>query len=60
MGKNRTPVVIVRKDKKLKKSGHLLAFMLTGGLSAPVTAVKAATNAGYNARTRRMQREAEE
>jgi hypothetical protein len=58
--KNKVPVVIVRKDKKLKKTGHLLAFMLTGGMSAPVTAAKAATNAGYNARTRKLQREAEQ
>jgi hypothetical protein len=52
------PVVIVRKDKRLNKTGHLLAFMLTGGASAVVTAGKAATNAGYNARTRQLQAEA--
>ena len=60
MAKNKAPVVITRKDKKLKKTGHLLAFMLTGGASAAVTATKAATNAGYNARTRKLQREAEQ
>jgi hypothetical protein len=59
MGKNKTPVVITRKDKRLKKGLHLLAFALTGGASAPVTAAKAATNAGYNSRTRRLQAEAE-
>jgi hypothetical protein len=47
-------VVIVRKDKRLRKGLHLLAFVATGGMSAPVTAAKAATNAGYNARTRKL------
>jgi hypothetical protein len=60
MGKNRTPVVIVRKDKKLKKGRHLALFALTGGLSGVYTAGKVASNAGYNARTRQLQREAEE
>jgi hypothetical protein len=60
MGKNKTPVVITRKDKRLKKGLHLLAFTLTGGASAPVTAVKAATNAGYNSRTRKLQAEADQ
>jgi len=60
MGKNKTPVVITRKDKRLKKGLHLLAFALTGGASVPVTAAKAATNAGYNARTRELQAEAEQ
>lgn len=52
--KNRAQVVITRKDKKLKKTGHLLAFALTGGTSSVYTAAKAATNAGYNARTRKL------
>jgi hypothetical protein len=60
MGKNKTPVVITRKDKRLKKGLHLLAFALTGGASAPVTGAKAATNAGYNSRTRRLQAEADQ
>ena len=41
--KKGAPVVIVRKDKKLRKTPHLLAFMLTGGASGVVTAAKAAT-----------------
>jgi hypothetical protein len=32
--KKRGPVVITRKDKRLFKSGHLAAFILTGGTSA--------------------------
>ena len=52
-------VVITRKDKKLNKTGHLLAFALTGGASSVYTATKAATNAGYNARTRELQRQTE-
>lgn len=52
-------VVITRKDKRLKKGWHLLAFMLTGGASAPVSAAKGAGNAAYNARTRELQRRAE-
>jgi hypothetical protein len=58
--KNKTPVVITRKDKKLKKTGHLLAFALTGGASSVYTAGRAAANAGYNARTRQLQSEAAE
>jgi hypothetical protein len=58
MGRNRstrsTQVVIVRKDKRLNRPFHLLAFMLTGGMSAPLSATRAATNAGYNARTRHL------
>jgi len=57
--KKGAPVVIVRKDKKLKKTGHLLAFMVTGGASSVYTATKAATNAGYNARTRKLMEQAE-
>jgi len=60
MRKKNAPVVIMRKDKKLFKTGHLAAFMLTGGTSAIYTAAKAATNAGYNARTRQLQAEAPE
>lgn len=52
--KNRAPVVIVRKDKRLNKTGHLLAFMATGGTSSVYTAARAAYNASYNARTRRL------
>jgi hypothetical protein len=58
--KKGAPVVIVRKDKRLNKTGHLIAFALTGGTSAAYTAAKAATNAGYNARTRKLQVQAEE
>jgi hypothetical protein len=52
--KKGAPVVITRKDKRLNKTGHGLAFLLTGGMSSVYTATKAATNAGYNARTRRL------
>jgi hypothetical protein len=45
--KKGAPVAIVRKDKKLNKTGHLIAFALTGGASSVYTATKAATNAGY-------------
>jgi len=59
MGKKRgAPVVIVRKDKRLHKGLHLFAFAATGGLSGVATAAKAATNAGYNARTRKLQEDA--
>jgi hypothetical protein len=54
MAKRNPPVVITRKDKRLHKGWHLLAFMLTGGASAPVSAAKAGTNAAYNARTRKL------
>lgn len=57
--RNAAQVVITRKDKRLNKTGHLLAFALTGGTSGIYTATKAATNAGYNARTRELQRQAE-
>lgn len=56
----RTPVVITRKHKKISKLGHLLAFAATGGTSILYTGAKAATNAGYNARTRQLQAEAEQ
>lgn len=60
MGRKKgAPVVITRKDKRLNKTGHLLAFMLTGGASSVYTATKAATNAGYNARTRKLVEQAE-
>jgi hypothetical protein len=58
MSKRNAPVVIIRKDKRLHKGGHLLAFMLTGGMSAPISAAKAVTNTRYNARTRELQRRA--
>jgi hypothetical protein len=58
MSKNKTPVVIVRKDKRLHKGAHLAAFALTGGVSGAVTAAKAGTNAAYNARTRKLAAEA--
>lgn len=60
MGKNKVPVVITRKDKRLNKLGHLLAFAVTGGTSGAYTAAKAGSNAAYNARTRKLQAEAEE
>jgi hypothetical protein len=58
--KKNAPVVIVRKDKRLHKGAHLAAFMLTGGVSGVVTAAKAGTNAGYNARTRKLQAQVED
>jgi hypothetical protein len=58
--KKGAPVVIVRKDKRLNKTGHLLGFALTGGMSSVYTATKAATNAGYNARTRKLMEQAED
>lgn len=58
--KRGAPVVIVRKDKRLGKIRHLTAFALTGGASSVYTAAKAATNAGYNARTRKLADAAEE
>jgi hypothetical protein len=47
-------VVITRKHKRLHKGWHVLAFMLTGGVSAPVTAARVAANAAYNAETARL------
>jgi len=58
--KKNAPVVVVRKDKRLRKGLHLAAFALTGGASGIVTAAKAGTNAAYNARTRKMAAAAEE
>jgi hypothetical protein len=58
--KKGAPVVITRKDKRLNKTGHGLAFILTGGMSSVYTATKAATNAGYNARTRKLVAENEQ
>jgi hypothetical protein len=58
--KKGAPVVVTRKDKKLNKTGHGLAFILTGGMSSVYTATKAATNAGYNARTRKLAARAED
>jgi hypothetical protein len=60
MGKNKAPVVITRKDKRLNKPGHLLAFALSCGTSGVYTAAKAGSNAAYNARTRKLIAEAEE
>jgi hypothetical protein len=61
MRKRGAPVVILRKDKKIRhKLLHLGAFAVTGGLSGVVTATEVANNAGYNARTRKLQAEAEE
>jgi hypothetical protein len=57
--KNKTTVVIVRKDKRHHMFGHLFLFTLTGGMSAPLQAAQAARTASYNARTRKLQREAE-
>jgi hypothetical protein len=54
-------VVIIRKDKRVRhKFLHAVALVLTGGLSGIVTAAEAASHAGYNARTRRLQRNAED
>jgi hypothetical protein len=57
--KKNASVVIVRKDKRLHKGLHLAALALTGGASGIVTAAKAGTNAGYNARTRKLMEQAE-
>ena len=53
--KNKASVVIVRKDKKLRKGTHVGLFALTGGLSGVFTGVRAAQIGAYNARTRRLQ-----
>jgi len=53
--KNKAPVVIVRKDKKLRKGTHAGLFALTGGLSGVFTGVRAAQIGAYNARTRKLQ-----
>ena len=58
--KKGAPVVIVRKDKRINhKLLHAVAFAATGGLSGVATAAEAANHAAYNARTRRLQAEAE-
>jgi hypothetical protein len=54
MRKKKAPVVIVRKDKRLNKTANLIAFAMTGGASGVYTAGKAASNAAYNARTRKL------
>jgi len=59
MSKRNPPVVIYRKSKRLNRPAHIAAFLLTGGMSAPISAAKAATNAGYNARTRELAARAE-
>jgi hypothetical protein len=52
-------VVIIRKDKRHHKLGHLFLFAATGGMSAPLQAAQAARTASYNARTRKLQRDSE-
>ena len=37
MDTNKTPVVITRKNKRLRKGAHLLAFTAAGGLSGIYT-----------------------
>lgn len=59
MRKSKAPVVITRKDKRLHKLAHLIGFAATGGASGIYTAGKAATNASYNARTRKLAAQAE-
>jgi len=60
MSKRGAPVVIMRKDKRIRhKLLHAAAFAATGGASGIVTAAEAANHAGYNARTRKLQAEAE-
>jgi len=51
---NEPQIVIVRKQKKLHRGAHLLAFVLTAGASAPISAAAAASNAAYNAETERL------
>jgi hypothetical protein len=59
MSKRGAPVVIMRKDKRIRhKLLHAAAFAATGGASGIVTAAEAANHAGYNARTRKLQAEA--
>jgi len=54
-------VVIMRKDKKVRhKFLHLAAFALTGGASSIVTVAEVANHATYNARTRKLQAQAED
>lgn len=54
MGENSPRVVVARKRKRLHRGVHLAALLVTGGMSAPVTAARAATNAAYNAETARL------
>jgi hypothetical protein len=57
--KNTAPVVIIRKDKRIRhKLLHAIAFAATGGASIAVTGAEALNHAGYNARTRRLQAQA--
>lgn len=52
-------MVIARKDKRIRhKLLHATAFALTGGASGIITAAEAANHAGYNARTRQLQADA--
>lgn len=61
MSKRGAPVVIMRKDKRIRhKLLHAAAFAATGGASGIVTAAEAANHAGYNVRTRKLQAEAGE
>lgn len=53
---NNPQVVIARKHKRLHSGLHILAFVLTGGASAPVTAARVVANASYNAETARLAR----
>jgi hypothetical protein len=56
MSRRNPPVVIIRKDKRIKhKLLHLAAFAATGGLSGIGTAAEVANHAAYNARTRKLQ-----
>lgn len=53
-------VVIVRKDKRVShKLLHALALGLTGGASGIVTAAEVTSHAGYNRRTRKLQKRSE-
>jgi hypothetical protein len=53
-------VVIMRKDKRIEHPIlHAIAFGLTGGMSGIVTAGEVVNHAGYNARTRQLQRQSE-
>jgi len=54
MGENSPQVVIARKHKRLHRGAHLVAFALTGGMSAPVTAARVVANASYNVETARL------
>jgi hypothetical protein len=61
MARKKAPVVIVRKDKRIRhKFVHAAAFAATGGTSGLVTAAEAANHAAYNARTRKLQEQAGE